>query len=323
MKARIMIWCLVMATVAMVFGLLSCSKKGGNGGEDDGNTPYNIIDLRVAKVTDSSITIIWTATGDDADVGTATYYDVRLWDDWLTMESWDSATQVQGEPHPRPAGQTDSMEVRGLMKDSTYYIGLRAGDEAGNWNAPSCVRAVCFEDVIVNFPDTAVETAVRLNISKPTGDIHRSDVMNMWFLVANSANVTNLTGLEYCTSLAVLFMSSNSITNLTPLASLKKLNDLQLVQNDISDITPLASITNLQNLYLRDNHLTEVPAVSGLNRLHILDIGNNYITDLAPLVANAGLATADTVYLTNLQLSQQAIDVQIPALQARGVQIIR
>jgi len=50
----------------------------GRDDEDDGNTPYNILDVRVVAVTDSSVTLTWTATGDDADVGTASQYDLPI-----------------------------------------------------------------------------------------------------------------------------------------------------------------------------------------------------------------------------------------------------
>ena len=145
----------VMRAILLLFGaallfslcLLSCSKSmsGGGDDEDDGNTPYNILDVRVVAVTDSSVTLTWTATGDDADVGTASQYDLRYYHSWLNSTNWDSAVRVTGEPAPRPTGQADSMVVTGLQKDSTYYFALKAGDEAGNWNNVSnCAVAVCF-----------------------------------------------------------------------------------------------------------------------------------------------------------------------------------
>lgn len=109
-------WFVAVLAVGLL-GILSCSKKGSGGDDgDDGNTPYNIFDLRVSSTTDSSVTLIWTATGDDADQGTASSYDVRYWHTWITPSNWDSAFQVGSEPHPSPAGQTDSMRVTELKK---------------------------------------------------------------------------------------------------------------------------------------------------------------------------------------------------------------
>jgi hypothetical protein len=48
----------------------------------------------------------------------------------------------------------------------------------------------------------------------------------------------------------------------------------------------------------------------------------NGITDLQPLVANAGLSAGDTVSVQNDPLNAVSIDVYIPQLQARGVNVI-
>ena len=179
---------LAAIAVALTLYLISCSKTGGGSDVDDGNSPYTILDLKAVAVTDSSITLSWTATGDDADVGTASYYDIRGYDDWINGSNWDrtskatgddsntgtasyydirgyddwingsnwdSTSKVTGAPKPRPAGQTDSIIVKGLIKDSTYYFALKVGDEAGNWSGQSnCVAGTCFTNFAVTFPDS-------------------------------------------------------------------------------------------------------------------------------------------------------------------------
>ena len=66
-----------------------------------------------------------------------------------------------------------------------------------------------------------------------------------------------------------------------------------------SDVGPLSNLTNLTSLRLQ----------------------NNQIEDLAPLVANTGLSDGDVVYLAGNPLSDQARNEQIPALEARGVNV--
>ena len=88
--------------VALSLYLISCSKTGGGSDVDDGNSPYTILDLKAVAATDSSITLSWTATGDDADDGTASYYDIRRYHGWITPSNWDSTTQINDEPKPRP-----------------------------------------------------------------------------------------------------------------------------------------------------------------------------------------------------------------------------
>ena len=52
-----------------------------------------------------------------------------------------------------------------------------------------------------------------------------------------------------------------------------------------------------------------------------LRLEDNQVADLAPLVAHTGLREGDEVHLTGNPLSDQALNEQIPALQARGVHI--
>lgn len=309
---------LLLATSAMI----GCSKNSTGGDVDDGNTPYFISDLNITAATDSTILLVWTATGDDSDQGTASSYDIRHWHTWISPSNWDSAVKLTGEPHPRPAGQKDSMLIRGLTKDSTYYFGLVVCDEANNCAGSNCAKGVCFTDAVVVFPDPHLDSVVRAMIPKPTGDILRSDLMLHQILNANQAGISSLSGIECWTTLDGIMLAGDSVTDLTPLSGLTRLTGLGLTGNGISNIAPLNGLVNLELLHLRANQVTDLTALTGMVKLHQLDITQNSITDLAPLVANSGLATNDTIFLQYNPLSQTAINVQAPALQARGVTII-
>lgn len=78
------------------------------------------------------IRLTWTATGDDGLEGTAASYDIRHSTQPLTDLNWDQATQVEGEPKPKPSGSTEKHTIRGLEPATTYYVGIRAVDEGGN-----------------------------------------------------------------------------------------------------------------------------------------------------------------------------------------------
>lgn len=311
--------------VLSLISVMSCSKKGGdsNDGGDDGNTPYVILDFRAANISDSSVTLSWTATGDDADQGTATTYDIRYSKSSITPGNWDGATQVVGEPSPKAAGSAELFEVRGLDKDSTYYFALETSDEAGNRpNISTCGPAVCFENVPVSFADAHLDSVVRLSIGKQTGQLYRADLMNLVFLDANSRSITSLSGLEYCPNLSIVFLSQNTIASLTPFTNLHKIYALQLVNNNVSDISPLVNNVNLAYLLLRGNHVSNLSALAPNYRLHLLDLTDNNVSDLSTLVANLAFAETDTLYISGNPLSEQAAGTQIPALTARGVTVI-
>jgi len=102
----------------------------------------------------NNVTVDWTAPGDNGLSGTATSYDMRYGTDSLTVVAWANATQVSGEPAPRPAGQAESLTIAGLANGTKYYFGLKACDEANNCSPVSNVSSKFIssgpESILVN-----------------------------------------------------------------------------------------------------------------------------------------------------------------------------
>lgn len=98
----------------------------------DTTPPSAITDLAVTGTTGSSISVRWTAPGDDGTVGTATSYDVRYSTAAITSSNWGSATQATGEPAPTAAGTTQSFTISGLSGSQTYYVAIKTTDDRGN-----------------------------------------------------------------------------------------------------------------------------------------------------------------------------------------------
>jgi len=286
----------VLIMVAALF--LSCSSKGTNDvAVDDDSYPGNIFDLRVQSVGPTSVTLAWTATGNDDTIGTATAYDMRISNAMITEQNWDSAQALTGTPQPSPYGTTDTMRVTGLMTDSTYFFAVRAQNARGalSW-AFNCVSAMCFDDFVVNFPDIHLDSVIRVIINKPTGEIHRSELFPVVFIDANDAGISDLSGIEYCINLETMFVSGNSITSLAPLAGLTKMRGIQAVRNTIVDISPLAGLTNLEQLLLSDNQITDISAMANLSRLTHVDIENNDISSIAALAGKPDMVLLNLGY---------------------------
>ena len=91
--------------------------------------------------------------------------------------------------------------------------------------------------------------------------------------------------------------------------------------DSISNLTGLENCTNLRTLILEFNQITDITPLANLNNLHTLLLHYNQIEDISALVANTGLGEGDEVYLTGNPLSDKARNKQIPALQARGVDV--
>jgi len=156
--------------------------------------------------------------------------------------------------------------------------------------------------VVVNFPDPALETAIRDAIGKPTRDIHDTDLIGLTSLNANNRGIVNLEGIQYCVDLTTLYLAKNKIV----------------------DTSALSGLTNLTTLYLYDNEISDLSELSGLANLTELALMENQIVDISALVHNTGLGSGDSVdirynYLDLTPNSSDMLDIE--ALQGRGVDV--
>ena len=196
----------------------------------------------------------------------------------------------------------------------------------------------------VAIPDANLRAAIEAKLDKARGaPITKDEMATLTRLEAWNANIRNLTGLEFATSLIELDLGSNSISDVSVLSDLTRLTELSLYSNSISDVSALSGLTRLIELSLYSNSISDVSALSGLTRLEILNLNSNSISDvsglsgltrlgilylyannvsgLAPLVANTGLGSGDLVDMRGNPLSATSISTHIPALLSRGVNV--
>ncbi len=95
--------------------------------------------ISVASLTDTTVTLAWTATGDDSLTGTAASYDVRWSTSPITAANFSSANAATGLPAPGAPGTPQSFTLTGLSRQVTYYFAAKVVDEAGNASALSNV----------------------------------------------------------------------------------------------------------------------------------------------------------------------------------------
>jgi hypothetical protein len=105
----------------------------------DATPPAAIADLTVTGVTGTSLSLRWTAPGNDGTSGTATSYDIRYSTSPITNGNWSSATTVTGEPAPAAAGTQQTFTIPGLAGSRTYYVAMKTTDGAGNVSSLSNV----------------------------------------------------------------------------------------------------------------------------------------------------------------------------------------
>jgi hypothetical protein len=113
--------------------------------------PAKIKDLALldCSVTSNSVTLTWTAVGDDGNIGQASRYDIRYsTQSILTDEDFDKATQVEVELQPKPSGEKETFIVGGLQQGTEYYFAIKVIDDANNISGLSnCVFARTLLDV--------------------------------------------------------------------------------------------------------------------------------------------------------------------------------
>jgi len=99
--------------------------------------PAAVADLRVAAGTDSSLTLAWSATGDDGEIGRPARYLVRLANAPMDSAAFAHATLGADVSATQDAGHTESVTLRGFTSGERFWIGIRAVDAAGNASAIS------------------------------------------------------------------------------------------------------------------------------------------------------------------------------------------
>ena len=174
---------------------------------------------------------------------------------------------------------------------------------------------------VVTFPDPNLEAAIREAIGKPIGDICQSDLDGLTYLEASNRDITDIGGLEHCTSLTWLYLGSNQISDLSPLSALTNLTSLTLGSNQISDISPLSSLTSLTFLQLYGNQISDISPLSSLTSLTSLVLYDNHISDISPLSSLISLSYLDLVYNQISDISPLSSLTSLTSLQLYENQI--
>ena len=115
--------------------LVGCGPAASTKPQPDTARPAAVEDLTARFLTTTSLTLTWTAVGDDSLVGTASHYDIRY--SVNQMIAWDQMTPVSDPPTPKAAGQAETLTVGGLQANAQYYFRLKVADEVRNWSSVS------------------------------------------------------------------------------------------------------------------------------------------------------------------------------------------
>ncbi|MDE0316087.1 MAG: leucine-rich repeat domain-containing protein, partial [Candidatus Poribacteria bacterium] len=224
-------------------------------------------------------------------------------------------------------------------------VSLRMIDVFGNFILsqafPIDLNSLLPPPQVVSIPDATLALAVRqaLNLSSIQA-LTTHAMLDLKRLVVENSGITDLTGLEHAHNLRALYLTDNNISDVSPLKGMTKLTTLFLRENNISDVSPLKGMTQLATLILDDNNISDVSPLKGMTQLYYLYLIGNNISDISPL---AGMAQLDTlalednnisdvssllklnptlIGLSSNPLSYTSINTHIPAMQAKGIEVL-
>ncbi len=174
--------------------------------------------------------------------------------------------------------------------------------------------------VLLSPPVTITDANLREKIiealDKPQGGtLTVADMLKLTALVADNADIRDLTGLQHASNLKILFLDNNNISDISRLGALTHLIALSLNSNNISDLTPLGVLPQLEVLLLDNNNISDVIPLAVLTELKTLSLNNNNISNVVPLET---LTQLKTLQLKGNLLSYPSLHIYIPAIQTRG-----
>ena len=207
-----------------------------------------------------------------------------------------------------PLAALTSLTVLDLSENHGY-------DDAGYhaWDALSDVSPLA---------DLTSLTVLRLQQNYAISDVSPlKGLMSLRSLHLYGNHISDVSVLADLTSLRFLGLTANEVWDVSPLADLRYLTVLALNGNIISDVAPLRDLVQLRVLDLDDNFISEIAPLARLPSLTRLSVAKNKISDVSPLLQNEGLGDGDVLDLRANPLHAESLDMHIPALIERGVDV--
>ena len=156
-----------LAVTALSVLLFACGKDKATEPRGDTTPPAAVTDLACVDSSGDSITLHWTAPGDNGSSGQAARYDLRYLHSMITTVNWDSAAPVLTALAASAPGSNETYALYDRTWWTTYYFALKTADSAGNWSAISNVATATL------FPDSGLRLIIQTRIGTFTCDAQK------------------------------------------------------------------------------------------------------------------------------------------------------
>ena len=204
---------------------------------------------------------------------------------WVTAPREEVSTHDSGEEVKLEAHEDVGFGFVNWTGDVSTVVNANAANTEIIMEGNYSIRANFEAEAAVNITDPNLKAAVRAATGITERFIYPSDLKTLTSLDAGQRDVSNLTGLEYCTGLTKLYLDDNRIHDISPLANLTRLKELYASRNQISDVLPVTNLTRLEKLCLSGNQIGHISSVANLTRLRELCLSGNQISDISSLAS--------------------------------------
>lgn len=270
----------------------------------------------LAQVTETSITLAWTAPGDDSLTGQPTVYDLRRSRTAIvTLADFNAATPVAGLPAPSSAGSAESVTVNGLTPNTTYWFALRTADEAGNWSGLSNIVSAT---TLVS-SDTQRPAEVTLALVGTTS----TSVTVSWTDVGDDSLTGNASGLEIRWSTSAITEANWSSATLAPgvpapgapgtaqqltIGSLDRTRDLWFAARASDDVNQVSAINgSLQVPHMLDTAPPATPSGLSSSVQPVRNVHLHWTANSEPDLAGYHVYRAPTAAATLVRITSSAV----------------
>ncbi len=181
----------------------------------DSVPPTQITNLNVSSIGSNQLTLTWTVPFDNSPGGVAAY-DIRYRTSGPITDSTSfyNSIQVPNIPVPDSAGRLQSLVVKNLAFNTTYYFAIRSRDVWNNWSEISNTAV----GTTLNKPDIVV-TPDSIRLIKPKNITFQDSV-----IIRNNSIYPST--LEFSIELQNhSFPAKNSYLKLEPIVNEKVLNE--------------------------------------------------------------------------------------------------
>ena len=180
----------------------------------------------------------------DKEDGTAVLQE--RWD-WENDGTWDTIYRL------------NKTATHQYNTPGSYTVKLEVKDSQNLTNSTTKTIIVQQFSSVITFSDSNFESLIRSTLSKPTGDITDTDMETITTLEGGGWNISDISGIEYCSNLTSLSLWGNQIVGIDELLSLTNLNWVDLSNNQITNINALVQNTDIgsgDTVYLIGNPLS-------------------------------------------------------------------